>query len=629
MLQSIRDRASGWTAYIIIFLISIPFLLWGVNNYFNGQGKQSVAVVDGHPISIQKFSITYRNERSRLEQVYGGKLPAGLTLNSLKQIVLNQMIQNAVLTHEVNRAGYKITNDELLQQLKEYPVFLAGGRFSKTRYLQVLMSQGLSPEVFESELRQSLAIDQLKKGIQNSAFATSQQARNFLRLANEQREVFILSIPINKYLTKVRVSSQEIKNYYDKNKKQFLTPQMLKLAYVEVGLGELEKRINSTLYELKKYYKEHENLFSQPEKAFVREIVININAKNESFSKQRLKEISNGLSKGLSFAELAKRYSEAANSSDGGVMGWVTRNQLPHQVASVVFSLNKGEVSPPILVGGKVYRFELVERTSAKIEPFKKVEAKVKEMYIRAKAQREYNQLIQKIQSLNYQNPASLDPISKVLGLVIHKTGWIGKNSFPSILNQSNVVQAAFSQAVLDKGLNSQLFTVDGKRAIVFRVIGKQPPHEKPLSEVSDQIKTVLVNKKAGLIALQNANEIVKRLQEKNKLGLVEKNLGITFKSIGWIGRGGNKFISPALSLAIFNSPAPSKEHLSSGIWKDANKYVVYVIDHIRHGRAGKNEEILAIQALTNKEKLIQLQSAILSLEQNASIKVYPANLNY
>ncbi len=629
MLQSIRDRASGWTAYVIIFLISIPFLLWGVNNYFNGQGKQSVAVVDGHPISIQRFSITYRNERSRLEQVYGGKLPASLTLNGLKQIVLNQMIQNAVLMHEVNRAGYKITNDELLKQLKEYPVFSEGGKFSKTRYLQVLMSQGLSPEVFESELRQSLVINQLKKGIQNSAFATSQQAHNFLKLANEQREVFILSIPINKYFSKVKVSRQEIKNYYDKNKKKFMTPQMIKLAYVEVGLSDLEKRINPTLGELKNYYKEHKSLFSQPEKAFVREIVININSKNEASSKQRLKEISKGLSKGVSFFELAKRYSESVNAVEGGAMGWVTRNQLPHQVASVVFSLNKGEVSPPILVGGKVYRFELVKKTSAKIEPFKIAESQVKEIYIRTKAQSEYNRLIQKIQSLNYQNPASLEPISKVLDLTIVKTGWIGKNNFPSILNQSNIVHAAFSQAVFDKGLNSQLFTIDGEKTVVFRVIGKHPPIEKPLSEVSDQIKTILVDKKAELIALKKANEILKYLRGKNNLGVVRKNHGILFEPIGWIGRGGNKAISPALSLAIFNSPAPSKERPSTGIWKDGNKYIVYQIDKIRHGRTSKNEEFLAIRGITKKEEQIQLQSAILALEQNASIKLYPNHLNY
>ncbi len=35
MLQFIRDRAKGWFAWVIVTLITIPFALWGINQYFD------------------------------------------------------------------------------------------------------------------------------------------------------------------------------------------------------------------------------------------------------------------------------------------------------------------------------------------------------------------------------------------------------------------------------------------------------------------------------------------------------------------------------------------------------------------------------------------------------------------
>ena len=33
MLLAIRDKAHGWIAWVIVILISIPFALWGIQEY--------------------------------------------------------------------------------------------------------------------------------------------------------------------------------------------------------------------------------------------------------------------------------------------------------------------------------------------------------------------------------------------------------------------------------------------------------------------------------------------------------------------------------------------------------------------------------------------------------------------
>ncbi len=76
MLQAIRDKVTGWIAYGIIFLISIPFALWGVNSYFGGGAVAPAATVNGEEISLRTFDRAYSNYRQRLAQLFGGSIPA-------------------------------------------------------------------------------------------------------------------------------------------------------------------------------------------------------------------------------------------------------------------------------------------------------------------------------------------------------------------------------------------------------------------------------------------------------------------------------------------------------------------------------------------------------------------------
>ncbi len=91
MLQAIRDKTTGWIAYAIIFLISVPFALWGVNSYLGGGEVAPAATVDGQEITMRDFDRAYANYRQRLAQVFGGTIPAGFGDDDLlKNQVLTQ-----------------------------------------------------------------------------------------------------------------------------------------------------------------------------------------------------------------------------------------------------------------------------------------------------------------------------------------------------------------------------------------------------------------------------------------------------------------------------------------------------------------------------------------------------------
>lgn len=60
------------------------------------------------------------------------------------------------------------------------------------------------------------------------------------------------------------------------------------------------------------------------------------------------------LRQGASFVGYARQYSEASTAAVGGDLGWVRPEQLPDPIATVVKSLQRGQVSPPIAVPGGV-----------------------------------------------------------------------------------------------------------------------------------------------------------------------------------------------------------------------------------------------------------------------------------
>ena len=65
MLQNIRDRATGWLAYVIVIGISIPFALWGIDQYFTSNNV-IVAKINNTKISLERLNNEYQ---SRLQEM--------------------------------------------------------------------------------------------------------------------------------------------------------------------------------------------------------------------------------------------------------------------------------------------------------------------------------------------------------------------------------------------------------------------------------------------------------------------------------------------------------------------------------------------------------------------------------
>lgn len=79
-------------------------------------------------------------------------------------------------------------------------------------------------------------------------------------------------------------------------------------------------------------------------------------------SLDKIRSVYQKLLAGEDFREMARQYSEDEFASSGGVVGWVSKNQLPMRMGDVVFELDSGKFSEPILTDELLMIVRVLER---------------------------------------------------------------------------------------------------------------------------------------------------------------------------------------------------------------------------------------------------------------------------
>ncbi len=101
------------------------------------------------------------------------------------------------------------------------------------------------------------------------------------------------------------------------------------------------------------------------------------------------KEVKAELDKGADFAELAKKKSKDPGASDGGDLGFFTKDQMVPEFSAVAFSLEPGKISDPVKSQFGWHIIKVEEKRNRKPPEFDQVKAQI-EAYVARKAQADY-----------------------------------------------------------------------------------------------------------------------------------------------------------------------------------------------------------------------------------------------
>jgi peptidyl-prolyl cis-trans isomerase C len=132
---------------------------------------------------------------------------------------------------------------------------------------------------------------------------------------------------------------------------------------------------------MKKVYEEASKQITGEQEVHARHILVE--------TEDEAKAIKAELEKGADFAELAKKKSKDPGASDGGDLGFFTKEQMVPEFSAVAFSLEPGKISDPVKSQFGWHIIKVEEKRNRKAPDFEQVKAQI-EQYVTRKAQAEY-----------------------------------------------------------------------------------------------------------------------------------------------------------------------------------------------------------------------------------------------
>src|SRR5690349_10790882 len=346
MLQDIRERLTGPIIWFIVGIICIPFAFFGIQTFRGGGGDAVIAKVEHQKIRESQFRAAYEQRMQQLQALMGANFrPELIDQQRFRQTVLNDMVQETVLRHHVQDAGYRASDAMVFEALQAIPAFQEDGKFSSGTYRSRLAAQGYSPLRFEQQMRDSLVVDQMRGGVLDSAFTPPAVAAQAFRLEQQQRWLAYAVFEASRYLPQVAVSDAAVQERYDQQKASFQAPERLRVSYVELALEQLaeapapEAEVLKVIYEADKATR-----FTTVEERHGRHILVNFGADKDK-ARERIQALADKIKQGADFASLASSQSDDAFTKDkGGDLGWARRGQSLEKLEQALFSLGKGEV---------------------------------------------------------------------------------------------------------------------------------------------------------------------------------------------------------------------------------------------------------------------------------------------
>ena len=634
MLMQIRERASGIVAYIIVILISIPFALWGIQEYLGGGADQNVAEVNDVEISKRVFDNQVQDQRRRLKSLLGSSYDSVYQDDSqLKQSVLDSLIENSLLNDETKSAGYQISNTQLFERIKSVPQFQTDGKFDQNRYDQLLAAQRRSKVEFEEQLRQEARVNQYQGSIVFSSFLPSNDKTQFASLKTQKRQFDYIFIQTN--VKSDEISSDEVSAYYEKHKEQFKTPARVKLEYIEILQQEIADSLEFDEDELMLAYEDDPDRYRTAELRKASHVLFKI---AEGAGEQEIEQVfakardaADKIKAGKEFGAIAKELSEdSISANNGGDLGFLSRTDIDNPAfVEKLFSMQIGEVSEPIRTNLGVQIVRLSEITPSKLKPFDEVRSRVSNELRSLAAEKEFIKRAERLQELTYENEDTLSVAAESMGVTVQASDWVSSPSGEGITSHQKVITAAFSDEVLNKGFNSELLELADGHVAAIRVAEHQDAEIQSVDAVAEFIKTTLAQQKAVEQSLQTGERIIGSLRDApDQMQAISAENGFTLESTGKLLRDDNS-VSAELLTHVFRMPALQNDQpLVDGFQLSDGRYAIVRLTNIEQvedsNAAVETAEWISIQGKYGRR---EMSSMLKALRETGDIAIFTENM--
>lgn len=519
MLEKIRRKSNSIYILLIFGAIILVFIFWGVGPSDKQAGKDSVAVVDGNPITAREYEDLYKRQMDYFRNAFKGQFTDEMAKKmDLKKRTLDILVNRAVTIKAAKAEGIKVGEKEVQEAIMSVPAFQKNGVFDRDQYFLVLSSNRLKAADFEKAVADDILTSKMQKRVVKDVLVTDDEIKQAFIRENRKLDLRYAAVDASRFTRSVKVSDDEAKAFFQKNSSDFAVPVKVDAFYAFAGFNEFSKKARVADDEIRQFYEKNSKQFETPAKVRARHILIRPDEKTPDREKakkearEKAESILKRIKGGEKFPELAKKYSgDPGSASRAGDLGWFQKGMMVKPFEDAVFTLKKGEVSGIVETQFGYHIILLEDKLEAGTMPLKDVQAAIRSSLQRQKAwsmARDAALILEK-SFREAQNTMALKKAAVTKeGVRFGTTGIISQGDpGAKFAKDEKVRDAVFT---LKSGeVSGPIDASDG--VYVVKVIERVEAHVPDYREVASKVKQALIAARAREEALKKADELLKK----------------------------------------------------------------------------------------------------------------------
>ena len=548
MLQTIRDKFTGWIAIVFIGLLALTLVISFGNMEQTPLQDNVVITVNDKEITLFEFQEEFSNKLAEFQDLLGDEVPEVLE-QTIKESAGEDLIIRVLLLDYLSNNGYRVSPEYVAELIRTNESFQLGGVFIRENYEAILASQGVSVDQFENDLRLQLEINQLRRGLIETAFMTNAEFTQFIELQMQERSGQMLIIDSSRFKDQVNVDPSEVNDYYQNNIDLFQSNEELDVEYLEINIEDVAQQVQFSGDEIRDYYENNLDRFVSNEERKSSHILVAIDEDTTDEQAAKLiKEIQTKLET-ETFEELAKQYSDDPGSAaQGGDLGWAETGLFVPEFESALFSMNVGDTSEAVKTDFGYHLIRMDDIKPGQQQAFEDIEYELELEYSRLLAEEELFELADQMADLTLQSYNELSTVAEKMSLKKSNLDAFTRTGSTFLHQDPEMVNILFSPGSIELGENTPLFQI-GDSVIVARAKAHRLPSTRDFVEVQGDIQSFIMNQEAMKLANDYADGL--KNDESLVFGDLSQDDGIQVEDFQILRNSTN--YSRGLSDAIFS----------------------------------------------------------------------------
>ena len=393
MLDAMRRGAVNWLSKILLALLVVAFAVWGVADVFRGYGRGTLARIGSTEISVEEYRQAYQDELASIERRMGGRRLTSeqAKLLGIEQRTLSRLIGTAAIDTHARQLRLALSDQGMADIVRRDPAFQGpDGTFSQRTFQNYLRQNGISEGRYVATRRKEEVREQLTDTLLGGVSPPQLLMDMLHRYQGETRVIEFLTPDYGKLVKTPEPDDAKLREYYEQNKRQFVTPELRKINVLLLTREDRRSRgWRSARRRSRPPTSSDKEKFNVPEKRRVQQLSFPDKAAAEKAYAE--------LAKAKDFKEAVAKLGFKESDTDLGLLA--RKDMIDAKIADAVFGLKKDELSKPVEGQFAIVLVRVSEIVPGKQRSYEEVKSEIKDRMAEERVNREMQTLHEKAEN--------------------------------------------------------------------------------------------------------------------------------------------------------------------------------------------------------------------------------------